>query len=89
MDYEDTDSFSGAKAGTGEDFVIQLTKSLREQLPSGQFLISHAPQSPYFIPNSSIFTEGAYLKINEEVGDSIDFYNIQVRLLTSSLFVNH
>lgn len=75
VDYEDSGSFENAAAG-GEDFLITLTKTLREKLPSPQYVITHAPQAPYFTTASN-YPNGAYLKVHKEVGDMIDFYNVQ------------
>ncbi|KZV81243.1 glycoside hydrolase [Exidia glandulosa HHB12029] len=74
VDYEDTGSFN--QNGDGENFLITLTQELRKALPSPQYLISHAPQSPYFASND-MYPQGAYLKVHKEVGDQIDFYNVQ------------
>ena len=45
VDYEDTHSFSDPK-GMGEDFLIQLTKTLRELLPA-EDKIKVRPPHPY------------------------------------------
>jgi len=74
VDYEDSGSFNAN--GDGENFLITLTKELRNQLPSPQYTISHAPQSPYFT-TANWYPQGAYLKVHQEVGDLIDFYNVQ------------
>jgi chitinase len=36
--------------------------------------ITHAPQGPYF---SNSYPKGAYLTVNAQVGNMIDFYNVQ------------
>jgi chitinase len=74
VDYEDSASFNAA--ADGENFLINLTKALRSALPSPQYTISHAPQSPYFT-SANWYPQGAYLKVHKEAGDLIDFYNIQ------------
>ena len=38
-------------------------------------IITHAPQAPYF--KEDHYRNGAYIKIHQEVGDLIDFYNVQ------------
>ncbi|KAH7106759.1 glycoside hydrolase [Auriculariales sp. MPI-PUGE-AT-0066] len=73
VDYEDSESFNAA--GDGETFIINLQKELRNQLPS-PYIISHAPQSPYFT-NNGMYPQGAYVKVHSEVGSTIDFYNVQ------------
>ncbi|KAH7107496.1 glycoside hydrolase [Auriculariales sp. MPI-PUGE-AT-0066] len=75
IDYEDSASFESATGG-GEEFLITLTKVLREQLPSPQYVISHAPQSPYFTTGDK-YPNKAYLKVHQEVGDLIDMYEMQ------------
>lgn len=74
VDFED---FSAFDAGTGEaeDWLITFTTVLREALPSGSYIITHAPVAPWFSP--SIWGGGGYLYVNEKVGDLIDWYNIQ------------
>ena len=42
----------------------------------GKFLLTHAPQAPYFVGRPH-YKNGGYLTIDQEVGDLIDFYNIQ------------
>jgi len=72
LDWEDTAAFT---AGTGEAWLITITKTLRQLLPKEQgFIITHAPQAPYF---SWSYPKGGYLTVDKEVGDSIDFYNVQ------------
>ena len=70
IDYEDSGSFVH---GTGEEWLIKFTKQLRKRLPDR--LITHAPQAPYF--EESTYKNGAYMTIHREVGDLIDFYNVQ------------
>ncbi|EJD40485.1 glycoside hydrolase, partial [Auricularia subglabra TFB-10046 SS5] len=77
IDYEDSPSFE-ASTRDGENFVIQLTRTLREELPAEDgYIISHAPQAPYFTTAPATYPNGAYRTIHQEVGDLIDFYNIQ------------
>ncbi|KAJ3399131.1 hypothetical protein HDU80_008236 [Chytriomyces hyalinus] len=59
----------------GEQWLIKLTRELRARLPSPQYLISHAPQGPHFSPG--LYSGGAYITVDKEAGDMIDFYNIQ------------
>ncbi len=58
----------------GKAFLIRLTTALREKLPSTDFLISHAPQSPYLNPE---WHGGPYLDILKSVGDKIDWITVQ------------
>lgn len=53
--------------------MISLTKQLRSKLPN--HIITHAPQAPYF--KSEYYPKGGYITVNKEVGNLIDFYNIQ------------
>ncbi|KIY63585.1 glycoside hydrolase family 18 protein [Cylindrobasidium torrendii FP15055 ss-10] len=72
VDYEDFNAFA---AGTAENWLISFTTELRNQLPSGEFIITHAPVAPWFTP--SIYSGGGYLKVHNAVGNAIDWYNIQ------------
>lgn len=71
VDYEEMDLFGQGKSA---NWLIDLTKSLRAELPSPDYLITHAPVAPWF--NAQIYPEG-YTKIHQQVGDLIDFYNVQ------------
>jgi len=70
IDWEDN---AAMEAGKGEQWLIQFTSQLRADLPS--HVISHAPQGPYFC--KEFYKNGAYITVNQQVGDKIDFYNIQ------------
>ncbi|TFK66172.1 glycoside hydrolase family 18 protein [Pluteus cervinus] len=83
VDYEDFGAFNG---GTAESWLISFTKQLRNQLPSGQYIITHAPVAPWFSPN--IWPGGGYLRINREVGSLIDWYNIQFYNQGASEYTN-
>jgi chitinase len=74
IDYEDLDAMN-KKDGSAEKWLITFMKTLRQKLPTGKFLVSHAPIGPWFSP---IFTSGAYIAVDKAVGNLIDFYNIQV-----------
>ena len=71
IDYEDMDAMNGGKA---EAWLITFQKELRSLLPG--YIISHAPLAPWFTSGNT-YTNGAYVKVHEEVGDGIDWYNIQ------------
>jgi len=72
IDYEDNAAFNG---GYAEAWLITFQNELRNQLPS-PYIISHAPQAPWFTTNGQ-YSGGGYLKIHEQVGSGIDFYNVQ------------
>ncbi|KAG7445582.1 glycoside hydrolase family 18 protein [Guyanagaster necrorhizus] len=72
VDYEDT---AAMNAGTAEEWLISFTSELRAYLPQDQYIVTHAPVAPWFTPNS--YVGGAYTKVHQEVGDLIDWYNIQ------------
>lgn len=61
------------EAGTGEVWIIKFQIQLRKILPN--HIISHAPQAPYFKKNH--YKNGAYVRVDKEVGQTIDFYNVQ------------
>ena len=71
IDWEDTAAF---QAGTGEAWLITLTKTLRQLLPNA--IITHAPQAPYFA-GTSLYPKGAYIAVDQAVGSMIQFYNVQ------------
>lgn len=74
VDFEDLNAFNtGAGA---EDFIIQLTKTLRQELPTPQYTLTHAPLAPWF-QGDGRWQGGGYLRVHQEVGDFIDFYNMQ------------
>ncbi|KAH9932818.1 chitinase [Epithele typhae] len=75
VDYEDLDAMNKGD-GAAETWVTTFTQTLRGKLPVGQFILSHAPLAPWLAPNAQ-FGGGAYVTINKNVGDQIDFYNIQ------------
>jgi chitinase len=72
LDWEDN---AAMETGTGEPWLISCTQKLRELLGK-PYIITHAPQAPYFMGVTK-YPAGGYLKINEDVGNDIDWYNIQ------------
>ncbi|TFK53391.1 glycoside hydrolase [Heliocybe sulcata] len=74
VDYEDFNAFD-AGDGSAENWLISFTTELRNQLPSGQYILTHAPVAPWFSP--SMWGGGGYLKVHQSVGNLIDWYNIQ------------
>jgi chitinase len=73
VDYEDMTAMNSNKA---EKWLITFQTELRRQLPS-PYIISHAPVAPWFT-SANDYASGAYVKIHQAVGDTIDFYNVQV-----------
>ena len=65
IDYEDDAGFTGTYDGIG--FLVALTNGLAKALPSGQNIITHAPQTPYWDPN---YNNAPYAKIWQGAGDS-------------------
>jgi len=74
LDYEDNDAM---EKGKGEEWLIQITRTLRQLLPREQgYIISHAPQAPYFMGPPK-YPNGGYLTVDKQVGSLIDYYNVQ------------
>ena len=71
VDYEDLDAMNRGD-GAAEAWVSTFTQTLRQTLPQGQFILSHAPLAPWLAPNAQ-FAAGAYVTINKNVGSLIDF----------------
>jgi chitinase len=68
--YEDDAGFTGTYDGIG--FLSALTSGLAQALPSGQNIITHAPQTPYWDPNWNNDPNGApYTQIWQQVGNQI------------------
>ena len=77
VDYEDLDAMN-AGDGKAEAWVTTFTTVLRQKLPQGQFILSHAPLAPWFSQNKQ-FAGGAYLTIDKNVGSMIDFVSAPMR----------
>ena len=76
IDWEET-SYFDYDNGIGEEWLIELTSGLRTSL-GNQYIITHAPQAPYLgAINYAYQNGGGYLYIHQEVGDDIDWYNVQ------------
>ncbi|KAI0334540.1 chitinase [Cubamyces sp. BRFM 1775] len=75
VDYEDLDAMNKGD-GAAEQWVSTFTTTLRQTLPQGQFILSHAPLAPWLAPNAQ-FKAGAYVTVNKNVGSMIDWYNVQ------------
>jgi chitinase len=72
IDYEDSSGFTGSYDGVG--FLTALTTALAGELPSGQNIITHAPQTPYW---DSCWNNAPYAQIWQEVGNQIAWINNQ------------
>ncbi|KAJ3205592.1 hypothetical protein HDU82_005083 [Entophlyctis luteolus] len=83
VDFEDSNAFV---SGTAESWLEEFTLELRSRLPAGQYLISHAPQAPYF--SKSFYPNGAFNRIDSTVGSLIDFYNVQFYNQGVGLYAN-
>jgi len=86
LDYEDSAAFNAN--GDGEKWLITCTQVLRQRLPEGQYLLTHAPQGPYFTTDA-LYPQGSYLKIDREVGSLIDWYNLQYYNQGGSTYVSY
>jgi chitinase len=51
IDFEDTSAFSGEAAYDGVQFLTDLTDDLYNDLPQWHNIITHAPQTPYWLEN--------------------------------------
>ena len=77
VDWEETTLVTDpTKSGVGEAWLATFTQTLRQTLPQGQFILSHAPLAPWLSPNKQ-FAAGAYLTINKNVGTLIDFVSVR------------
>lgn len=70
LDWEDN---TAMVRGTGEEWLITFTTTLREIIPN--HILTHAPQAPYF--KKEYYKNGGYVTIHKSVGHLINFYNIQ------------
>jgi len=76
IDWEDTAAFTlPTVTYNGRQFLIDLTTELRNELPAGQYEISHAPQPPYL--DASQGSISGYSDVMAAVGEKIDFLNMQ------------
>ncbi|KAK7451184.1 hypothetical protein VKT23_012516 [Stygiomarasmius scandens] len=79
IDYEDFPAVDTGKAG---DWLIKLTKALRQQLPQGKYLLTHAPVAPWFGKGK------LYAQVDKAVGKMIDWYNVQFYNQGASAYVD-
>ena len=76
VDWEESHYFETGD-GRGEMWLEKLTISMKNNMAS-DILITHAPQAPYFMGNTlNKYPKGAYLYIENTVGQYIDWYNVQ------------
>ncbi|KAJ7733931.1 glycoside hydrolase superfamily [Mycena metata] len=73
IDYEDDPALESA--GTAIAWLSTLTTVLRQQLPQGQYILTHAPVAPWFSPG--LWPRNGYLGVHAAVGNLIDWYNVQ------------
>ena len=74
VDYEDLTAMNKGD-GAAEQWVTTFTQTLRQKLPQGQFILTHAPLAPWLSPNQQ-FAAGAYLTVNKNVGQLIDWVRV-------------
>jgi len=72
LDYEDNTAMN---AGQGEKWVCDCTNTLRQLLPA-PYIITHAPQGPYFMGPPS-YPSGGYVAVDKTCGSAVDWYNVQ------------
>ncbi|OXC68759.1 hypothetical protein AYX13_02685 [Cryptococcus neoformans] len=72
IDYEDMSAMNSARAVS---WIVELQVELRNLLPS-PYIISHAPVAPWFT-SANDYSDGSYVAIHQQVGDTIDFYSVQ------------
>src|SRR6516164_1740149 len=76
IDYEDDAGFTGTYDGI--EFLSALTNGLAQALPSGQNIITHAPQTPYWDLNWNNDPNGTpYTQIWQQVRNQIAWINNQ------------
>jgi hypothetical protein len=56
-----------------EEWLITLTRTLRQELPRPRYFISHAPIAPWFQDDGESYPGGAYREIHNQVGHLIDW----------------
>ena len=79
IDYEDDAGFGDNRTYDGVTFLSTLTTLLADKLPSGQNIITHAPQTPYWDSHSEFAAGGIapYYQIWQNVGNQIAWVNNQ------------
>lgn len=66
---------SAMNSAQAVSWIVELQMELRNLLPS-PYIISHAPVAPWFT-SANDYSDGSYVSIHQQVGDSIDFYSVQ------------
>jgi chitinase len=74
IDFEDTAAFESGAQYDGVTFLSSLTEELARQLPSGQNLVTHAPQPPYW---GTTWLDEPCVKIWENAGENVSWINNQ------------
>ncbi|WP_169307143.1 glycoside hydrolase family 18 protein [Ferrimonas sediminicola] len=72
--WEDAAAFIGQGGYDGVEFLTQLTRALRRELPGDRYLIAHSPQPPYLQEG---YAMSGYLKVLQAAGSAIDLVTIQ------------
>lgn len=72
--YGDVD-MSAMNSAHAVAWIVEFQKELRNLLPL-PYIISHAPVAPWFT-SANDYADGSYVSIHQQVGDTIDFYNVQ------------
>ncbi|KIJ53594.1 glycoside hydrolase family 18 protein [Sphaerobolus stellatus SS14] len=70
IDYED---FNAVWSGASVDWLSTFTQVLRDNLPQGEYFITHAPVAPWFCAAGG----NSMVEVNNRVGGLIDWYNVQ------------
>jgi len=80
IDFEDTGAFDGSAGYDGVAFLTQLTNDLYGQLSQppffGQDIITHAPQTSYWLENYS-YSAPPYVLVLAGTGNNIAWFNNQ------------
>lgn len=66
---------SAMNSARAVSWIVELQVELRNLLPS-PYIISHAPVAPWFT-SANDYSDGSYVAIHQQVGDTIDFYSVQ------------
>ena len=87
IDFEDTNAFLNSwdpyySGYDGVQFLVQLTIGLYGQLPQGQNIITHAPQSPYWYPVGDPKAEGFNWALSAGNGGPYTYIFLNTRVYT-------
>jgi hypothetical protein len=75
IDFEDTNAFKSQAGYDGVSFLTSLTEILHSLLPQWS-IITHAPQTPYWLQNYS-YNAPPYALINSKTSGEIAWFNTQ------------